>query len=497
MLKSLRPLLADRRRARALAAASVTLAAAGIVLLRAPGPSTAAPVSVPTNNSTVVSSTRSPHGAMSARFTLPKLHGRIAMAQGSVAPDGPQHVYAEVRVTADEARGALPPRPVAMAVVLDVSGSMDGEKIQQARNSVLSLVDQMRDEDRVALVTYSDSARVVQPLARVADVRQRLHGIVPGIGIEGGTNIPAGLQAGASALELAPQSFVRRVVLVSDGQDTSGQPLERTATAVRTRADVGVTLSALGVGADYDERFMSRVADAGRGNYEFLRDGAQLRAFLSRELNQAARTTVERAFAELVLPEGWRLARAYGTEAEVRDRTVRLPVGALFAGDERRLVVDLEVDPRAAQVAHGSGLAGALHARVGYSDVAAQIDPVANLGALALNVAATRAEADASRDATVFAEAEGTVIAARQAEAVVAWREGDTGRARAMAQANVAALNALQAAAPSPARAAQIRAYDRDEAAFGSLSAASESGRAYGLQSNAVHRRALRTSAAY
>lgn len=496
MLKSLRPLLADRRRARALAAASVTLAAAGIVLLRAPGPSTAAPVSIPTNNSTVVMN-RSPQGAASARFTLPKLHGRIALAQGAVAPDGPQHVYAEVRVTADEARGALPPRPVAMAVVLDVSGSMDGEKIEQARRSVLSLVDQMRDDDRVALVTYSDTARVVQPLTRVADARQRLHMIVPNIGIEGGTNIPAGLQAGASALEFAPSSLVRRVVLVSDGQDTSGQPLERTATAVRTRADTGVTLSALGVGVGYDERFMSRMADAGRGNYEFLRDGAQLRAFLARELEQASRTTVERAFAEVVLPQGWRLARAYGTEAEVRDRVVRLPVGALFAGDARRLVLDLEVDPREAQAAHGAGRAGALIARVGYSDIAAQVDPVASVGALALGVAGGRAEADATRDSAVFAEAEGTVIAARQADAVAAWRSGDAARATAIAQQNVAALNRLQAAAPSAARAAQIRAYDRDEAAFGSLSAASESGRAYGLQTNAVHRRALRSATAY
>lgn len=496
MLKSLRPLLADRRRARSLAAASVTLAAAGIVLIRAPEATTAAPIG-PAVVTQTVTPARTAQGAASARFALPKLHGRVAMAQGAVGPDGLQHVYAEVRVNAVDTRDQAPSRPVAMAVVLDVSGSMDGEKIQQARNSVLSLVDQMRDDDRIALVTYSDSARVVQPLARVADVRQRLHSVVPGIAIEGGTNIPAGLQAGASALEYAPDSLVRRVVLVSDGQDTSGQPLERTAGTVRTRADLGVTLSALGVGADYDERFMSRMADAGRGNYEFLRDGAQLRTFLARELDQAARTTVERAFAEVVLPEGWRLSRAFGTEAEVRGRVVRLPVGALFAGDSRRLVLDLEVDPQAAQAAHGAGRAGAMSARAGYYDVRASADRVADLGALALGVASSAREAVASRDLAVFSEAEGTVIAARQADAVVAWREGDTARATAIARQNVAALQQLQAAAPSPARAAQIRAYDRDEAAFNSLSAASESGRAYGLGSNAVHRRALRSALAY
>jgi len=494
MLKPLRTLLSDRRRARALAAASVTLAAAGIVLLRAPGASTAAPLgpSAPVS----VTPTRSAQGAASASFRTPRLHGRVAMAQGAVAPDGLQHVYAEVRVTADDAQRAAP-RPVAMAVVLDVSGSMDGEKIQQARNSVLSLVDNMRGDDRIALVTYSDSARVVQPLARVDDVRQRLHMVVPGIGIEGGTNIPAGLQAGADALEAAPSSYIHRVVLVSDGQDTSGQPLERTALSVRSRADVGVTLSALGVGADYDERFMSRVADAGRGNYEFLRDGAQLRTFLARELEQAGRTTVERAFADLVLPEGWRLHRAYGAAAELRGRTLRLPVGALYAGEARRLVLDLEVDPAAAQRAYGSGRAGALTARVGYHDVLANADPSADIGPLALGVGSSDAEAVASRDPSVFAEAEGTAIAARQSDAVVAWRSGNAAEAANIARQNLQQLRALQAAAPSPTRAAQIQAYDRDESAFNNISGASEAGRAYGLGSNAVHRRALRSATAY
>lgn len=496
MLKPLRPLLSDRRRARSVAAAAVTLAAAGIVLLRAPKPSQGDPLARSGTTAQVVS-TRAPQGASQVRFATGLVHGRIAMAQGAVSPDAPGHIYTEIRVTADQPQGAQPARPVAMAVVLDVSGSMSGEKIQQARTSVLSLIDQMRDDDRIALVTYSDTARVVQPLARVADVRQRLHGIVPGIDIEGGTNIPAGLSAGASTIEDAPPSFVQRVVLVSDGQDTSGQPLERTASTVRTRAEQGVTLSALGVGADYDERFMSRIADAGRGNYEFLRDGAQLRAFLARELQQATRTVVESVALSVTLPEGWRLARGLGAEVSSTGRAVNVPVGALFAGEERRLVLDLVVDPAAAQQAHGVGSAGALSARLGYRDARTASPSTHELGALAVGVASSRAEALASRDLSVFAEAEGTVIAARQAEAVEAWRRGNVADATNLARQNVIDLRSLQAAAPTAARAAQIQAYDRDETAFNNVSAASEEGRAYGLRSNAVHRRALRSASAY
>jgi hypothetical protein len=160
-------------------------------------------------------------------------------------------------------------------------------------------------------------------------------------------------------------------------------------------------------------------------------------------------------------------------------------------------VLDLVVDPSHAQRAHGDGRAGAVLARLGYHDVRSDAPTTHDLGTLALGVARTETEALASRDAVVFAEAEGTVIAARQADAVVAWRAGNAAEAATIAQQNLHSLRALQAAAPSPARAAQIRAYDEDNTAFNTVSGASEEGRAYGLRSNAVHRRAQRSAAAY
>ena len=490
-MPSLHSLLSHRKVARALAAGSVALATGGIVLLRAPGPGSAAP------RHPSIHVTTPPTGAAQAPrvdFRGPRAHGRIALSQGRVEANGTRQVFAEVRVAADEAAPQrASARPVAMALVLDVSGSMTGEKIEQARQSVLSMINEMRDTDQIALVTYSDSARLVQPLATVRDVRDHLRVTVPTIQIEGGTNIPSGLMLGAQALSDAPDSLVRRVVLMSDGRDGSGQDLERVAQDLRTRADRGVTLSSLGVGSDYDERYMSRLADAGRGNYEFLRDGAQLRAFLGRELQQATRTTVERAVAEVHLPAGWRLTRAYGAEAVGTSGTVRLPVGALAMGEERRLVLDLAVDAPAL----ASATAGSLTTTITYRAVPDDRDVRVETGGLALGLTASPAEAVASRDAVIFGEAQSTVIALRQQDAVNAWRDGRVAEARGMAQQNLLQLRAIQAAAPMPTRAAQIAQFERDENAISNVSAASESGRAYGLNANAMHRRATRSATAY
>lgn len=491
-MPALHALLSQRKVARALAFGSLALATGGIVLLRAPEHGTAAPRITHDVQVRVTSSggTQAPR----AEFRGLRAHGRVALSHGRVAANGTRQVYAELRLTADEGTSPdVEQRPVAMALVLDVSGSMSGEKIEQARQSVLSMVEQMRDTDRIALVTYSDSARLVQPLAMVRDVRAQLRTVVPTIQIEGGTNIPSGLTLGAAALSEAPDSLVRRVVLMSDGRDGSGRPLDVIAQDVRQRAEGGVTLSSLGVGADYDESYMSRLADAGRGNYEFLRDGAQLRAFLGRELQQATRTTVERAVAEVTLPTGWHLTRAYGAEAQTTGSTVRLPIGALYAGDERRLVLDLAVDAPAVW----SATAGSLVPVFSWRAVPESRDVNVSVTALPLGVAPTEADAVATRDAQVFAEAESTAIAARQQAAVVAWRDGRADEARAIAQQNLSTLRVLQAAAPAPARAAQIAQFERDEDAFNNVSAASEAGRAYGLGANARHRAAQRATNAY
>jgi Ca-activated chloride channel family protein len=340
----------------------------------------------------------------------------------------------------------------------------------------------MRDDDRIAFVTYSDGQNLVQPLARVADVRARLQMTIPTVEASGGTMIPQALELGANVLSMAPSGFARRVVLISDGQDGSGQSIEQVAFAVRERADHGVTVSSLGVGADYDERFMTRVADSGRGNYEFLRDGSQLAGFLSRELRQASATTVDQAVAEITLPNGWHLNRTFGAESTGNADHIALPVGALFAGDERTVVLDLTVD------AGSEGSAGALVARVHYRAVPEANDVSIEAGALALRVVGSEADANGTRDLAVFASTQSVVLAQNQREAVEAWRHGDAVRATQIAQDNARALQQIQTVAPSPALAAQATEYNADALTFQSTSAGSEAGRSYSLHSNSSNR---------
>jgi Ca-activated chloride channel family protein len=318
---------------RGLAAGAVVLAAGGLVLIRAEAARPGAPATP------WLAPTLTPAGSNTTHFKGTGAHGTISLSQTRVAAGNDRPMYAEVRMAADRLAEARERAPLSLAVVLDTSGSMSGEKIEQAKDAVVRMIREMRDDDEVALVRYSSDASLVQPLARVGTVRGRLIDLVRDLTAEGGTNIPSGLSRGESALSEAGRGRVRRVILVSDGLDGSRVQSERLA---KDDFERGITISSLGIGTDFDERYMAGVAEAGHGNFAFVRDGSSLASFLTRELKETASTVVENSRVRLQLPAGVRFVRAHGVDARQEGREVELKLGSLFVGDERRIIIDLE-----------------------------------------------------------------------------------------------------------------------------------------------------------
>lgn len=460
----------SRRRLTAAAAVSV-LAFGAIVLARAHGASA---------DQVLADATPLADEGPRAEVDTPELTGFVALTQGAILANGTRELFAELRLEARGVEGETRRRPVSLAVVLDTSGSMSGDKILQARRSVQALADRMRDEDRLAIVTYDTTARVLQPLAPIGAARETLGDTIERIGAFGGTNIPAGLELGVQALNGAPGDTIRRLVLISDGLDGSGQPLPSVAATVSTRANGGTTTSALGVGVDYDERWLTTIADSGRGNYEFLAQGGQLSGFLARELEQASTTVADRAAVSLGLPDGWRVADVYGGTWEAG----RVPLGSLFVGERRRVTLRIEAP---------AGAPGSEHALpLGLSYVAStqNVDRNLSLGRLSVSVVGDEAQVVASRDVALHAEAVAQRVDVLQAQAIEAWREGRVEEAERIARGNEATLHRWRQQAPQAARMLdqRLEAVNDDLDNFGTLSAQSAEGRAYGLGANAARR---------
>lgn len=467
-------------RAWALSVFTVVLAGAALVLVSgAPPPAEATDVP-PARTALATPPPPAPPAAAAAgpaRVELdgPLVDGMFGLTSRAVLAGDARELLAELRLEGLRDEGARDERvPVAIAVVLDHSGSMSGDKMVAAREAVVSLLERMHDEDQLAVVVYDDTADVLQPLAPVAALRRTLPPRVRAVQADGGTNIPAGMDLGALALAAAPPGLVRRVVLVSDGQDGSGVPLEAIEGAVSRRASERATTSALGVGLDFDERFMTHVADAGRGNYAFLQRGEELTAFLTRELEEGAASVVEDVVAELELPTGVRFVAAHGTPATASGSRVRLELGRIFAGERRKVVFELSAS------SPSPGAALPIPVRLSYRTIRDGA-PHTAAGTTTVSVVATEAEVVASRDLELHPDALTTVLDARQDDAVARWRAGDPAAAVRVTDASLARYRAEAAAAPSPVLDARIAELEEERTHYGTESAASEAGRAFGL----------------
>lgn len=242
-------------------------------------------------------------------------------------------------------------KPTDLMVVLDRSGSMSGEKIEQARAAVLQLASQLGPQDRFALVTYSDAAEVALPLAPVDErASSSWRSRVAEITADGGTNMSSGLDLGLDLIEKARDTGrVPHVILISDGLANGGDPTPDGLSRRARRAMQGeYVLSTVGVGADFNEYLMRALADAGTGNYYFLESSYDLANVFAREFD-AARTTVASGLAVQIEPgTGVRVVDAAGYPLEQQGNQITFRPGSLFAGQERRLWVTLAVEPGSA-----------------------------------------------------------------------------------------------------------------------------------------------------
>ncbi|WP_030977117.1 vWA domain-containing protein [Streptomyces sp. NRRL S-1824] len=173
-------------------------------------------------------------------------------------------------------------RPAAaLTFVVDISGSMaEPGRLDLVKRSLSLLTDELRDDDSVSLVTFSDEAKTLLPMTRLRDHRGRIHDAVDSMEPTDSTNVEAGVRRGyEEAVDGHREGANNRVVLLSDALANTGETdadaiLERIDAA---RRDYGITLFGVGVGSDYGDALMERLTNKGDGHTTYIADEAQAR----------------------------------------------------------------------------------------------------------------------------------------------------------------------------------------------------------------------------
>ncbi|WP_299527554.1 von Willebrand factor type A domain-containing protein [uncultured Streptomyces sp.] len=171
--------------------------------------------------------------------------------------------------------------PAALTFVVDISGSMaETGRLDLVKSSLAHLTDELRDDDSVALVTFSDEAETLVPMTRLRGNRTKLRDAVESMETTDSTNVAAGVERGYDEAAAGHrEGATNRVVLLSDALANSGETdvdaiLERIEGA---RRDFGITLFGVGVGSDYGDAFMEKLTNKGDGNTTYIGDETQAR----------------------------------------------------------------------------------------------------------------------------------------------------------------------------------------------------------------------------
>ncbi len=275
-------------------------------------------------------------------------HGRVDRT--SVMQGGDNHVRVELVMNApDSASVIATDQPTDLVVVLDKSGSMSGEKIQYAHAAVRELISRLRDQDRFALVAFSHESQVQIPLEYATSERrrewlQRVNQIAAG----GGTYMHPALAEATRIVEAERgQSRIPRIVMISDGL-TSGEPQDLY-TQARRAIPGEFTISAVGIGSDFNETLMSALADHGTGNFYYLEDVSALSWVFNSEFETARETVATGVTVEIKPDSGIEVVDAAGYPLERSAGKVLFRPGTLYSGQERRVWVTLRVNGNATE----------------------------------------------------------------------------------------------------------------------------------------------------
>lgn len=343
--------------------------------------------------------------------------------------------------------------PLNIALILDRSGSMYGEKLRYVQQAAIHVLDQLDERDRVALVAYDDVVLPLGPSAHVtpqlrSELKAKIEALRPG----GATDLSGGWLEGCREVA-AHQSAtnINRALLLTDGLANRGmtdiEELTHHASELRKR---GVATSTFGVGLDFNEHLLEALAEQGGGHFYYIERPDQIPDVFRRELGELLTVVAREAVLSVHIPKGLSVEVLGDLPHERSGDELRVFLGDLVAGERRAIYTRVLTPPDM------PGTSVALRGKLHYADLDARtVEANAELG---FSYAREAEVLLAPILKELLGRAGEVEMAAAAKQALRLERAGQREQAQALMQGTLAAAAPMMAA---PAAAAYSRLADQ------------------------------------
>lgn len=271
-----------------------------------------------------------------------------AFTHDKVRHDQDGDVHLVLTLTAPKKDWKVRRPPVCVIPVIDNSGSMSGDKLHFAKQSVLKLIDQLQPGDYCGIVAFESRVHPIAPPREMTQAQKDdLKAKVGSVQAMGGTNFAGGMCQGlewACRADL-PTGSVNRVIMFTDGRANEGVTHTHAGILELLRKNLGkATASAFGYGQDADQELLADFAKSGSGNYAFIRNPDDALSAFAKELGGLLSTYAQNIEVVLEAQNGHVLSEVL-SDVDVREDggkvTIRVP--DILAEEVRQLVVSVKL----------------------------------------------------------------------------------------------------------------------------------------------------------
>ena len=233
---------------------------------------------------------------------------------------------------------------VNLAIVLDRSGSMAGEKLARAKEAAIMAIGLLNSRDIVSMVTYDSVVNVVVPATKVTD-KQSIYAAIRNIRDGGRTALFAGISKGAAEVrKFLDKTRVNRVILLSDGLANIGPstPSELGQLGASLGKE-GISVTTIGLGLGYNEDLMTQLAGMSDGHHAFVQNSADLSRIFAAEFNTALTVVANQLTIIIKCANTIRPIRVLGRNAQIIGQNVHVNLNQLSSNQEKFVILEVEI----------------------------------------------------------------------------------------------------------------------------------------------------------